>query len=29
MEGKLTKLSPYDYFDFIIKNTKLTNDMKK
>jgi protoporphyrinogen oxidase len=25
----ITKLSPYDYFDFILKNTKLSNDMKK
>ena len=28
-ENKITRLSPYDYFDFILKNTKLTNDMKK
>ena len=28
-EHELTKLSPYEYFDFILNNTKLTNFMKK
>ena len=28
-EHELTKLSPYEYFDFILKNTTLTNAMKK